>query len=331
MKLTDYFNVLLKDTVNLGQVKLDLLDSRVESVYKALKADDQIGSLILGKTPQGSWAHRTIINPVGNNEFDADFMLNMSENPDWADDPKQYIEAVYAALHRHSTYGNMPHSRKCRCVRLVYANSMHLDIVPHLNLADGREVIVNRDDNDWELTNPQGFTDWMREKDALAKGNLRKVIRLMKYLRDHKNSFTGTRSILLTTLLGEQVTALRTLIDPNYYSDVPTALLHIVNDLDAWLQDRPTKPSIPDPSGSGVTFDHRWEQSTYSYFRDRIHAHAAEITEAYEEENKERSIELWQGIFGDGFKAPTTSSSNSKFPAATPAAASTVGRSGRAG
>lgn len=37
MKLTDYFNVLLKDTVNLGQVKLDLLDSRVESVYKGVR------------------------------------------------------------------------------------------------------------------------------------------------------------------------------------------------------------------------------------------------------------------------------------------------------
>lgn len=208
---------------------------------------------------------------------------------------------------------------------------MHLDIVPHLNLADGREVIVNRDDNDWEQTDPQGFTDWMKDKDTLAKGNLRKVIRLMKYLRDHKNSFTGTRSILLTTLLGEQVTELRTLLDPGYYSDVPTTLLHLVKDLDAWLQARPIKPSIPDPSGSGVTFDHRWEQSTYSYFRDRIHVHAAEIEEAYEEENKERSIELWQGIFGDGFKAPATSSNSAKFPAAAPAAASTVGRSGRAG
>ncbi|NCD20252.1 MAG: hypothetical protein EOL89_09755 [Actinobacteria bacterium] len=91
-----------------------------------------------------------------------------------------------------------------------------------------------------------------------------------------------------------------------------------------------TLVEVPDPSGSGVTFDHRWEQSTYSYFRDRIHVHAAEIEEAYEEENKERSIELWQGIFGDGFKAPATSSS-AKFPAAAPAAASTVGRSGRAG
>jgi len=208
---------------------------------------------------------------------------------------------------------------------------MHLDIVPHLNLADGREVIVNRDDNTWEPTAPQGFTDWMKNKDALAKGNLRKVIRLMKYLRDHKNSFTGTRSILLTTLLGEQVTKLRTLLDPGYYSDVPTTLLHLVKDLDAWLQAHPTKPSIPDPSGSGVTFDHRWEQSTYSYFRDRIHVHTAEIEEAYKEENKERSIELWQGIFDDGFKAPATSSSSAKFPAAAPAAPSTVGRSGRAG
>lgn len=331
MKLTDYFNVLLKDTVNLGQVKLDLLDSRVEAVYKALKADEQIGHLVLGKTPQGSWAHKTIINPVGSNEFDADFMLDMTENPDWADDPKKYIEEVYAALHRHSTYGRMPHSRKCRCVRLVYANSMHLDIVPHLNLADGREVIVNRDDNDWEPTDPQGFTDWMKKKDALAKGNLRKGIRLMKYLRDHKNSFTGTRSILLTTLLGEQVTELRTLLDPGYYSDVPTTLLHVVKDLDAWLQARPTKPSIPDPSGSGVTFDHRWDQATYNYFRDRIHVHAAEIEEAYKEENKEHSIELWQGIFGDGFKAPVTTSSSAKFPAAATVATSTVGRSGRAG
>lgn len=91
MQLADHFNVLLKDTVNLSQFKLDLLNQRVEAIYKALKADVEIGALITGKTPQGSWAHRTIINPVGDNEFDADFMLDMSQNPDWADNPKTYI------------------------------------------------------------------------------------------------------------------------------------------------------------------------------------------------------------------------------------------------
>lgn len=331
MQLVDYFNVLLKDTVNLSDGKLELLSKRVDAIYAALEADDQIGSLILDKTPQGSWAHKTIINPVGNKEFDADFMLDMSENSDWSDSPKQYIEAVYSALGRNATYKTMPRSRKCRCVRIVYANSMHVDIVPHLMLADGREVIVNRDDDAFEVTNPQGFTNWMKEKDGLANGNLRKVIRLLKYLRDHKNSFTGTRSILLTTLLGEQVSQLNTLVDSGYYSKVPTTLLHVVGDLDEWLQARPTKPSIPDPSGSGATFDHRWTQQTYSYFRERIHVHAEEIRNAYEEEDKERSVKLWRDLFGDGFKAPEKASSSAKFQVAAPAAASTVGRSGRAG
>ena len=54
----------------------------------------------------------------------------------------------------------------------------------------------------------------------------------MKYLRDHKNSFTGAKSILLTTLLGEQVEEWRKVLDPGYYCDLPTALLHIVTDLD---------------------------------------------------------------------------------------------------
>jgi hypothetical protein len=332
MKLVDHFKVLLKDTVNLGDSKLDLLSERVDAIYAALKADDEIKSLILGKTPQGSWAHKTIINPVGNKEFDADFMLNMSENSEWSDSPKQYIEAVYAALGRNATYKDMPRSRKCRCVRIVYANSMHVDIVPHLVLADGREVIVDRDDDQFEQTHPQGFTDWMKEKDAVANGNLRKVIRLLKYLRDHKNSFTGTRSILLTTLLGEQVSQVKTLGDSGYYNSVPTSLLHIVGDLDEWLQARPIKPSIPDPSGSGATFDHRWTQETYSYFRERIHVHAEEIKNAYEEEDKDGSVKLWRKLFGDGFKAPEKESSSSvKFPSAAPAAPTIVGRSGRAG
>jgi hypothetical protein len=258
-------------------------------------------------------------------------MLLLEENADWADSPKTYIDKVYWALHRHSVYGEMPHSRKCRCVRLVYANSCHVDIVPYLKLSDGREVIVNRDDDHWEDTNPEGFTAWMREKDEIANHNLRRVIRLMKYLRDHRNSFTGTRSVILTTLLGEQVSSWKTLFDTGYYSNVPTALLHIVNDLDDWLQARPVKPSIADPSVSGATFDHRWDQTTYSYFRERIHAHAAEIQDAYGELDRDTSVSKWQAVFGDGFKAPTTKESSGRFGSAAAGAMTTLGRSGRAG
>ncbi|ANW17965.1 SMODS domain-containing nucleotidyltransferase [Streptomyces clavuligerus] len=327
------FDAFLRDTVNLSQAKLDLLANCVEAIYRALKADPELGPLVLAKKRQGSWAQRTIINPVGESEFDADFMLQLDEVAEWADNPKTYIEMVYAALHRHSVYGGMEHHRKCRCVQLSYAKSMHVDIVPYLRLKDGREVIVNRDDNVWEETNPAGFTAWMQKKDGIADGNLRKVIRLMKYLRNHRESFTGTRSIILTTLLGELVSETKAVSEPGCYSNVPTALLTIIKDLDTWLQDHPFKPSIPDPSGSGVTFDHRWNQDTYAYFRDRIHTHARQIREAYDEPDYDRSVRLWRSLFGNAFPdvpRPTASiASAAKF--ASPLLVTSTSRTGRAG
>jgi hypothetical protein len=105
----------------------------------------------------------------------------------------------------------------------------------------------------------------------------------------------------------------------------------VIKDLDTWLQARPIKPSIYDPSNLEINFDHRWDQDTYSYFRDGIHAHAAAIEEAYKEPDKDRSVQMWQDIFGGGFKAPTKPLSSGKFPAAASVADSTVRRPGRAG
>ena len=44
--------------------------------------------------PQGSWAHKTIISPVtACDEFDADILLHLENNPDWNDNPKIYLQA----------------------------------------------------------------------------------------------------------------------------------------------------------------------------------------------------------------------------------------------
>lgn len=341
MKHPDYFKNFLDNTVNLPQWKVDLLTSRVDSIYNCLKADQDLKLLIKKKVPQGSWPQRTIIKPVNGNAFDGDFMIQMVEDPDWQDDLKKYGNAVYDVLHRTSPYKEMPHGRKCRCVYVNYAeNEMHVDIVPFVVRADGTQWIINRDDNKWERTDTDGFTAWMKKQDGIAKKHLREVIRLMKFLRDHKNSWTGTKSILLTTLLGERVESWRTVGDAGYYGDLPTALLHIVSDLDDYLQANPYMPTIMDPSGSGTSFDHRWSQETYAHFRKRIHAHAAEIKDAYDEEDFDESVKKWQALFGDGFKAPKGSGSSSssgsrKFSSVSSAAAvaapSTVKHSGRAG
>jgi hypothetical protein len=336
MKHTDYFKNFLDNTVNLSKYKLELLSERTESVYGSLKDDEDLGPLIKKKIPQGSWPQKTIINPQNGKAFDGDFMVQMDENSDWAFDLKKYGDAIYNVLHKTSPYKDMPHGRKCRCVYVNYANNaMHVDIVPFVVCADGSQWIINRDDNVWERTDTDGFTNWMKTKDEIAGKRLREVIRIMKFLRDHRNSFTGTKSILLTTLLGERVDAWRKVIDPGYYADLPTALLHIVSDLDKWLQGSLTKPVIMDPSGSGTSFDHRWTQETYAYFRDRIHTHAAEIKAAYDETDSDESVKKWQALFGDGFTAPKSSTSSGKYSTVGTgvgaAGAATVNLSGRAG
>lgn len=84
-------------------------------------------------------------------------------------------------------------------MRIDYADDCHVDVVPHLVLDDGRQVIVNSKENAFDETNPEGYTAWMKEKDALAGGHLRKVIRLVKYLRDSKDTFR-IPSVILTAL-----------------------------------------------------------------------------------------------------------------------------------
>lgn len=328
MKLLSYFDYFLTETVNLNDTRLRRLDDSGAAIFRALQADEEIGSLVIAMISTGSRAHRLIIKPLPGKEFDGDFLVEMAENDDWADHPKTYIDKLYAAIHRHSTYGDMPHTRKCRCVRIGYEGDFHVDLVPFVRLADGRKVIVNRDEDTWEDTDPEGFTEWIRDKDSITGGTLRAVIRILKFLRDHKGTFDGTRSVILTTIVGERIEEWKKTGDPNYYCDIPTTLLHVVQDLDAWLQANPYRPSIFDPSGSGTTFDHRWNDAAYENLRDRIHTYAADIKEAYEEKDKETSLEMWQAIFGDGFKAPPSKSSTSRFGTAAPVVAARPARGG---
>lgn len=303
MKLLDYFDAFLRDTVNLDQARLDVLKSRVDSIVAVAGLDDIIGPRLIEHIPQGSWAHRTIIKPLPGDEFDADFLLHLEEDDEWSADPKRYLAEVEAAFKRSTDYGDKTRA-KTRCVRIVYADDCHVDVVPYVIRSDDTQAIVNRADNAFEETNPDGFTAWMKERDDLAAGNLRRVIRLLKYLRDYKNTFS-CKSVILTTVTGERVKAIDA---ETRHADTPTALKNIVNDLDAWLQFHPTRPSIEDPSCPGTNFDHRWDQATYSNFREQIHRYAAWITDAYDEPDRDRSVEKWQKVFGPDFKQPTSAS-----------------------
>lgn len=305
MKLLDYFAAFMTNTVNLDRPRLEELDSQVQAIVAILSTDDTIGAHVEGHIKTGSWAHRTIIKPVRHKDFDADILLHLEEVDGW--EPKRYLAETRAAFLRDSDYQDLIKENHSRCVRIDFDDDGHVDVVPYIirgetEDGEGDEAIVNAKTNEFEETNPRGLAEWMKDNDRLANGHLREVIRLLKYLRDFKTTFS-IPSIILTTFLGEQVQAGH---QDARYADLPTALLNILTDLDVWLDRNATMPQIEDPSCPGVTFNHRWDQDRYENFRTQIKRYQGWVKEAYDEPDGGKSLAAWQRIFGDDFKAPAS-------------------------
>lgn len=74
MKLHDLLKTFLEDHVNLNNTRLDLLEGSIVAVKNAVRALEW-GPKIISFSPQGSWAHETIIKPQTGKPFDADLLV----------------------------------------------------------------------------------------------------------------------------------------------------------------------------------------------------------------------------------------------------------------
>ncbi len=60
MKLVDHFDTFLTDVVNLNASRITLLEDSIDALKGVIRASDWL-PIIKSFTPQGSWAHKTII------------------------------------------------------------------------------------------------------------------------------------------------------------------------------------------------------------------------------------------------------------------------------
>jgi len=65
MTLAQQFDDFLESTVNLNPYRIATLDERVAAITTFLHDHPTFADLFRDVTPQGSYAHRTIIKPVG--------------------------------------------------------------------------------------------------------------------------------------------------------------------------------------------------------------------------------------------------------------------------
>ena len=280
----------LRDEVNLNQGRSDRLETAVGAVNDYLR-DHLPGYQEMER--QGSYALGTLIKPVDDNdEYDADIQIVMNPNPRW--DPKDYVLAINRALAGNKTYADKLRL-KTRCVTVDYAGDFHLDVVPRVTIG-GRHYVCNRLENKFEETDGNGYRDWFNEKNRITKGNLKRVVRLLKHLRDQKNSFSA-KSILLTTLAGSTIRASDE--GTEAVSTVADTLETVLSRINDYLQQHPNMPEIKNPVLEKENFNRHWDQRRYANFRNRIQSYARTGRQAKDQLAAEKAIKRWQELFGD--------------------------------
>ena len=286
------FAQFLKEEVDLNKSRLDRLETGVGGVNGYLK-DNLPGYQTMER--QGSYALDTLIKPVDDNdEYDADIQIVMNPNPKW--EPKDYVLSINRTLGGNQTYADK-RRLKTRCVTVDYAGDFHLDVVPRVTIR-GKHYVCNRHENKFEETDGNGYREWFNGKNRITGGNLKKVVKLLKYLRDHKNSFTA-KSILLTTLAGYMINE----------SDQGTAAVSTVADtldtvlsrMDNYLQWHTDMPEIKNPVLATENFNRHWDQRRYANFRNRIQSYAQMVKRAKDEPSAGKANEIWRELFGESF------------------------------
>ena len=319
MKHTQFFGEFLEKEVDLNPARLNRLNEHVEAVQTFLSRN----LVAYGRVErQGSYALRTIIKPVKDGqEYDADILLYMKYDKN--KEPKDYISELHKCLMSNGTYESKAH-RRTRCVQVDYAGDFHLDIVPCIAWSDDKQSICNRKTNQFEQTDGTGYRDWFNNKTRTTHGNLKRVTRLLKYLRDHKGNFS-VKSILLTTLIGKTVGSES---DGEKFKTLPDALKTVSNRLDDFLQRNPNMPLIENPVLPGEDFTRHWNQDNYKNFRKLFNIYNNKINEAFDALEHDDSIDKWRELFGDSFgkKRREGSSASNVGPAAGSASIAVVPR-----
>ena len=295
MKFLHSFAAFLKDHVNLNESRLKRANDAFETLTSFLENAAPTAELFIDTFRQGSLRQGTIVKPrKDETEFDVDLLLRMRVVSRWV--PADYLNAVHNAFKESDRYTGLVDRRgKHRCVTIDYEGDFHVDVVPSIDI-DGRCWIMNRDANEFEIADGDGYARWFARQNSAANGQLVKVVRLAKYLRDEHD--WPVKSILLTTLLGQQV---RAGDSSALYPDVPTSLRLLMQRLAEWLRLQQTTPGVTNPALAEETFTRHWNREIFESFRDEVERVAQLIVVAHDSADEEASAVAWQEAFGDEF------------------------------
>lgn len=293
MKLNKHFEKLNSE-ISLNPTR----ENRIESAYATWKDNfknhEDIKDIFNDFYQQGSYSTGTAIKPQNSSEFDIDAVLVL--NLDEESKPKETLQKIKNVITSYENYKDKV-KVKDRCVRIDYAGDFHMDIVPAKLADDGEHILIPcKSEDEWQETNPKGFTEWFEDKHRDSEYKLSQTVRLIKYWRDLKvGKDTAPKSILLSTLVANNI-----LHHNSIAETLVETLENLVENIDSILNEE-DEPYVENPSLEGENLARDWDKSKFDIFKTKLEKFASNSRVALDEADKDKSIKKWRESFGTKF------------------------------
>ena len=148
-------------TLQLNEDRKKKVEARYKYVASWIEKDEGIfqDALIF---PQGSYSIGTVVKPRNYEEYDLDFVVQ-GKNSFSGYSYEYVLLALYKRILQNDNYKGIV-ELKSRCVRIVYADDFHMDIIPASPLFDIKKnvLVPDRKVQSWVLSNPSGYIDWFQ-------------------------------------------------------------------------------------------------------------------------------------------------------------------------
>ncbi|HEY8361520.1 MAG TPA: CBASS cGAMP synthase [Tissierellaceae bacterium] len=236
---------------------------------------------------QGSFAMRTIINPLGDNEYDIDDGVYLQG---YSDKDKSEWPATTTVhnwiLNAVDGHTDTPPVNKNTCVRVIYANNYHIDLPAYI-IKDDVAYLAHKKDG-WVESDPKAFTDWFVGKVQDNGEQLRRLVKYMKAWKDYKD--VDLKGIAITILVSN-----------NFYSydnrDDKSLLGTVTNIIDTLEEKfeciKPVKPN----EDLFKDFSESKKENIFNALKRLKDS----LDEAINEEDEEKASEVLREQFGDRF------------------------------
>ena len=249
-----------------------------------------------GLYPQGSLKLGTTVKPLGREEFDLDLVCELETDARRFPHPPQLITSIATYLNSLPAYVGRVRTKN-RCVRIVYADQFHLDLLPACQDPSngGTHLLVpDRNSQNWKPSNPKGYARWFESRCAhvprllegksepippkepvVSKPTLKLVTQLLKRWRDRKyeeRKNVAPISVVLTTLAG---------LHFNGQDSVSAALMEILDKIVGELPASNFRLVVLNPVNQDEDLSEKWDENPEAYrvfakgiteLRDQVHA-----------------------------------------------------------